>query len=104
MSRSGGRGNAPGARHETEVVPISTLPYALRRVHAGGREGSAADYPAFEAGWRAGTHAVIVGDRERAYALYRGERLIARFCFGRLMVNHSAQSVPPLLRPVAPVA
>ena len=85
-------------------MPISTLPYALRRVHAGGREGSAADYPAFEAGWRAGTHAVIVGDRERAYALYRGERLIARFCFGRLMVNQSAQSVPPLLRPVAPVA
>jgi hypothetical protein len=50
---------------------MTTLPHALRRVHADGREEPVAEYPDFKAGWRAGTRAVTVEDCKHAYALYR---------------------------------
>jgi hypothetical protein len=48
-----GAATPPGPDTKRRFVPMSTLPYVLRRVHAGGREGPVADYPVFEAGWRA---------------------------------------------------
>lgn len=80
---------------------MSTLPYALRRVHADGTEVPAGEYPTFEAGWSAGTRAVTVEDREHAYALYRGGRRVARFGFGRLTVGFDAERLPFLLGPVS---
>jgi hypothetical protein len=79
---------------------MTTLPYALRRVHADGTEELAGEYPTFREGWGAGTRAVTVEDRENAYALYRDERRIARFGFARLAVSQSAAGLPAHLGPV----
>jgi len=96
-----GAATPPGPDTKRRFVPMSTLPYALRRVHADGREEPVGVYPTFGEGWSAGTRAVTVEDREHAYALYRGGRRVARFGFGRLTVGHSAQSVSALLGPVS---
>jgi hypothetical protein len=61
-----------------------TLPYALRRVYADGSEEPFGDYAAFGDGWSAGQRAVHE-DRENAYALYRGDRRLARFGSARLV-------------------
>ncbi len=55
--------------------------HALRRVHPDGSEQPAGTYPDFAAGWAAG-HRAVHADRGAAFALYRGERRIARFGFG----------------------
>ena len=74
-------------------------PYVLRRVRSDGTEEPVGEHPTFEAGWSAGTHAVTVEDREHAYALYHGDRRVARFGFGRLMVRFDTEGLPsePLL-------
>ena len=74
-------------------------PYVLRRARSDGTEEPIDKYPTFEAGWRAGTHAVTVEDREHAYALYHGDRRVARFGFRRLMVRFDVErlSSEPLL-------
>ena len=79
---------------------MTTLPHALRRVHADGTEEPVGRYPTFGAGWSAGTRAVTVEDREHAYALYRDGRRLVRFGFGRLMLSRSAERLPALLGPV----
>lgn len=63
---------------------MSTLPYALRRVYADGGEEPASDHATFGDGWSAGQHAVHE-NRGNAYALYRGDRCLARFGSGRFM-------------------
>ncbi len=57
---------------------MNTLPFALRRVHPDGNEEPAGAYPDFAEGWVAGQRAVYA-DQSAAFALYRGERRIARF-------------------------
>ena len=57
---------------------MGTLPYALRRVHPGGTGETVSEHPTFGEGWSAGQRAVH-GDRENAYALYRGDRRLAGF-------------------------
>lgn len=69
--------------------------YALRRVHPDGTEEPAGAYPDFDAGWAAGQRAVHA-DRGAAFALYRGERRIARFGFNRLMPRAAAGNLDAL--------
>jgi hypothetical protein len=82
---------------ENSVAPRA--PYVLRRARSDGTEEPIDEYPTFEAGWRAGTRAVTVEDREHAYALYHGDRRVARFGFRRLMVRFDVErlSSEPLL-------
>jgi hypothetical protein len=77
----------------------SRAPYVLHRVHTDGTEEPISEHPTFGAGWSAGTHAVTVEDREHAYALYHGDRRVARFGFRRLMVRFDTEGLPsePLL-------
>jgi hypothetical protein len=78
---------------------MTTLPYALWRVHADGTEEHVGEHPTFGEGWSAGTRAVTVEDRE--HALYRAERRVARFGFARLMPRFDAERLPTLFGPVA---
>ena len=80
---------------------MSTLPYALRRVHADGSVEPVGEYPTFVEGWSAGTRGVTVEDRQHAYVLYRGGRRLARLGFSRVMVRFDAERVPALLGPEA---
>jgi hypothetical protein len=73
-----------------------TLPYALRRVYAHGREEPVSDHATFADGWSAGQRAVYE-DRENAYALYRGDRRLARFGSGRLMPRAGAGHLSAVL-------
>jgi hypothetical protein len=75
---------------------MTTLPYALRRVYADGGEEPVSDHPTFGDGWSAGQHAVHE-DREKAYALYRGQRRLARFGSARLAQHTGAGYLPALL-------
>ena len=74
---------------------MSTLPYALRRIYADGSEEPVSDHATFGDGCSAGQCAVHQ-DREAAYALYRGERRLARFGSARLMQGAGAH-LPVLL-------
>jgi len=69
--------------------------YALRRVYRDGTEEPAGEPATFEEGWVAGQGAVH-RDREHAYALYRGERRIARFGFNRLMPRATGSNLDAL--------
>jgi len=80
---------------------MTTLPYALWRVHADGTNELVSEHSTFGEGWSAGTHAVTVEDREHAYALYRGGRSVARFGFSRAIVRFDAKRLPSLFGPVA---
>ena len=75
---------------------MSTLPYALRRVYADGSEEHVNDHATFGEGWSAGQHAVHE-DRENAYALYRGDRRLARFGSGRPMQGADTAHLSALL-------
>jgi hypothetical protein len=75
---------------------MSTLPYALHRVYADGGEEPVSDHPTFGDGWSAGQRAVHE-DRENAYALYRGQRRLARFGSGRLMPRAGTDHLSALL-------
>jgi len=77
---------------------MTTLPYALRRVHADGGEEPVSEHPTFGDGWSAGQSAVHE-DHENAYALYRGQRRLARFGYSRLMQSAGTQHLPVLLGP-----
>jgi hypothetical protein len=59
--------------------------YILYRVYPEGTEEKVSEHPDFESGWRAGTHAVSVEDKENAYTLYARERRVARFGHNRLI-------------------
>lgn len=69
--------------------------YALRRMYRDGNEEPAGEPATFEEGWAAGQCAVYRG-REHAYALYRGERRIARFGFNRLMPRATGSNLDAL--------
>ena len=75
---------------------MSTLPYALRRVYADGGEEPVSDHATFSDGWSAGQRAVHQ-DHENAYALYRGQRRLARFGSARLMQRAGTGHLPALL-------
>jgi len=79
---------------------MSTLQYALRRVYADGGEEPVSDHATFGDGWSAGQRAVHE-DREAAYALYRGNRRLARFGSGRLMQSAAAGHLSALLGAVS---
>jgi hypothetical protein len=80
---------------------MTTLPYALWRVHEDGTDKPVSEHPTFGEGWSAGTCAVTVEDREHAYALYRDGRRVARLGFGRLVVRFDAERLPSLFGPMA---
>ena len=69
--------------------------HALRRVHPDGSEEPAGAYPDFAAGWAAGQRAAHA-DRAAAFALYRGERRVARFGFNRLLPRATAGNLDAL--------
>jgi len=69
--------------------------YALRRVQYDGSGQPAGAYPDFAVGWAAGQRAVHE-DRAAAFALYRGERRIARFGFNRPMPGAAAGALDAL--------
>ncbi len=73
-----------------------TLPYALSRVYADGSQEPVSDHTTFGDGWSAGQSAGHE-DPENAYALYRGDRRIARFGSARLRQGASAGPVSMLL-------
>ena len=68
---------------DTRRIAQVPAPYTLKRVLQDGTQEQISEHPDFGEGWSAGQHAVHA-DREAAFALYRGERRIARFCFHRL--------------------
>ena len=76
---------------------MSTLPYALRRVHPGGSETLVSQHPTFGEGWSAGQRAVHE-DCENAYTLYRGDSRLAGFGSGRLLPRVDAERLPAILR------
>ncbi len=69
--------------------------YALRRVQYDGSGQPAGAYPDFAVGWAAGQRAVHE-DRAAAFALYRGERRVARFGFNRLLPRATAGNLDAL--------
>ncbi len=75
---------------------MSTLPYALRRVHPDGAEAPVSEHPTFEDGWSAGQRAVHE-NRDHAYALYRGGRRLAGFGSGRLLPRAAARRPPAII-------
>ena len=75
---------------------MSTLPYALRRVYTDGAGAPLREHPTFGDGWSAGQHAVHE-DRENAYALYRGQRSLARFGSARLLTQGAGEHLPVIL-------
>jgi hypothetical protein len=78
----------------TRIAHAPAPDYALRRVHADGSEESAGAFPTFGEGWAAGQQAVHA-DRD-AFALYRGERRIARFGFNRIAPRATAGNLDAL--------
>jgi hypothetical protein len=74
-----------------------TLPYALHRVHADGGEEPVSAHATFGDGWSAGQRAVHE-DRENVYALYRGQRRLARFGSARLTQGAGAGHLSAILR------
>jgi hypothetical protein len=81
---------------KARFVPMITLPYALRVIHADGSPEPVSEYATFAAGWSAGQRAVHE-DRENAWALYRGDRRLARFGSGRLTQGAGIGHLPALL-------
>ncbi len=75
---------------------MSTLPFALRRVHQDGTEVAVSVHPTFAEGWGAGQRAMH-DNRENAYALYRNRSRIARFGFNRLAQRTDAAGLPVIL-------
>jgi len=73
-----------------------TLPYALRRFYADGSEEPVTEHATFGDGWDAGQHAVHENS-ENAYALYRGQRRLARFGSARLARHAGIGYVPAML-------
>jgi hypothetical protein len=77
---------------------MTTLLYALRRVHADGGEEPVRKHLTFVDGWSVGQSAVHE-DRNNALALYRVQRRLARFGSARLMQHAGTQHLPILLGP-----
>lgn len=77
-----------------------TLPYALRRVHPEDDGETVSEHPTFGEGRSAGQRAVH-GDRDHAYALYRGERRLAGFGSGCLLPRPDAGRPPAVLGTVS---
>lgn len=57
--------------------------HRLWRVHPDGTEEPVSEHPTFEEGWSAGQQAVHA-ERDHAYALYAGNRRVAKFAHMRL--------------------
>jgi len=55
------------------------------------------EHPDFDSGWRGGTHAVTVEDRENAYSLYARGRLVANFGRCRLMSRFGAEQISTMM-------
>ncbi len=79
----------PTPDNTLEVLPMTTLPYVLRRVHPDGTTEPVSEHPDFAEGWEAGTSAVHA-DRDHAYALYRGRTRVAKFGHARVKPRLSA--------------
>jgi hypothetical protein len=65
-------------------------------VYADGGEEPISEHTTFGDGWNAGQCAVHE-DREAAYALYRGDRRLARFGSARLLTQGAGAHLPVIL-------
>ncbi len=72
----------PTPDNTLEVLPMTTLPYVLRRVHPDGTTEPVSEHPDFGEGWAAGQSAVH-RDREHAYRLVARGQTVARFAHAR---------------------
>ena len=79
----------------TELMPVTTLPFALMRVHPDGTTEPVSEHPDFGEGWSAGT-AAVHADRDHAYALYRGRTRVARFAHARARSRQPASDFDAL--------
>ncbi len=79
---------------------MGTLPYALLGVHPDGTQEIFSEHRTFREGWNAGQRAVH-GDRENAYALFRGARGLAGFCSARLLTSPNAGRPPAMFGAVS---
>jgi hypothetical protein len=79
------------------MITLAQSRFTLYRVHPGGSKELVSEYSTFEEGWRAGTRAVTVLDREGAYTLYRNGVRVAKFAHNRLMPRFSSERAPLML-------
>jgi hypothetical protein len=63
---------------DTKRIAPRALPFTLYRVEPDESMTLVSKHPAFGDGWSAGT-AAVHADRDYAYALYAGNRRVARF-------------------------
>ncbi len=86
-----------GGPVDTKRIAPSALPFTLYRVNPDQGMELVSEHPEFGSGWRAGTRAVTVEDRENAYSLYRGQRRVAKFGHSRLMPRINAERASEML-------
>ncbi len=70
-------------------MSTTTVMHRLYRVHPDATEEPVSEHPTFTEGWEAGT-AAVHGDRDHAYALYRGRTRVAKFGHARVKPRLSA--------------
>jgi hypothetical protein len=86
---------------DTERIALRALTFTLYRVNPDESRDLVSEHPDFGSGWSVGTHAVTVEDKENAYSLYVGTRLVAGFGHARLMTRFGAERVALMLGSLA---
>jgi hypothetical protein len=81
---------------DTKRIAPRALPFTLYRVEPDESMTLVSKHPAFGDGWSAGT-AAVHADRDYAYALYAGNRRVARFGYSRVTPRLSAANLDALV-------